>query len=35
MKKNKLTQDEKMEIKKSIKAFNEMVRKFKNALINN
>ena len=35
MKKNKLTQDEKMEIKKSIKAFNEMVKKFKNALINN
>jgi hypothetical protein len=33
--KEKLTKEEKIEIKKEIKAFNEMIKKFKHALINN
>ena len=32
--KQKLTKEEKLEIKKDNKAFNEMIRKFKHALIN-
>ena len=32
--KEKLSKEEKLEIKKDIKAFNEMIRKFKHALIN-
>jgi len=32
--KEKFSKEEKLEIKKDIKAFNEMLRKFKHALIN-
>ena len=33
--KEKLSKEEKLEIKKEIKAYNEMLRKFKHALIKN
>ena len=33
--KKKLTKEEKLEIKKEIKAYNAMIKKFKHALINN
>ena len=32
--KQKLTKEEKQELKKELKSFNEMIRKFKHALIN-